>query len=45
MARPRRHGVDWFNNRRFHGTIGYVPPGKYESNCHSYRMAIWLGPN
>ncbi len=30
--------VDWFNNRRLHGAIGYVPPAEYEANCYSSRI-------
>jgi len=24
--------VDWYNNRRLHGTLGHVPPEEYEIN-------------
>lgn len=24
--------IDWFNHRRIHGEIGYVPPAEYEAN-------------
>ena len=30
--------VDWFNNRRLHGAIGYVPPAEYEASCYSSRI-------
>ncbi|MDV3354466.1 IS3 family transposase [Dietzia sp. IN118] len=23
--------IDWFNHRRIHGEIGYVPPAEYEA--------------
>ena len=27
--------VDWFNNRRLFGAIGYVPPAEFEANSYS----------
>ena len=30
--------VDWFNNRRLHGAIGYVPPAEYEAGGYSSRI-------
>ena len=24
--------VDWFNHRRLHGEIGYIPPAEHEAN-------------
>jgi putative transposase len=35
--------VDWFNNRRLHGAIGYVPPAEYEANCYSSRIPDMAG--
>ena len=35
--------VDWFNNRRLHGAIGYVPPVEYEANCYSSRIPDMAG--
>jgi len=29
--------VDWFNNRRIHGEIGFVPPAEFEAN-HSCQI-------
>ena len=29
--------VDWFNNRRLHGSIGMIPPSEFESNYYSQR--------
>lgn len=26
--------VDWFNNRRLFGAIGYVPPAEYQASCY-----------
>jgi len=26
--------VDWFNQRRLFGAIGYVPPAEYEATCY-----------
>lgn len=31
--------VDWFNNRRLHGTLGDVPPAEYEAN-HYARLQL-----
>ena len=27
--------VDWFNNRRLHSTLDYMPPAEYESNYYA----------
>ncbi|CAG4923690.1 unnamed protein product [Acidithrix sp. C25] len=27
--------IDWFNNRRLHGSIGMIPPVEFEDNHHS----------
>jgi putative transposase len=35
--------VDWFNNRRLHGAIGYVPPAEYEASCYSSRIPDLAG--
>jgi putative transposase len=29
--------VDWFNNRRLHGSIGMIPPSEFESNYYKQR--------
>ncbi len=29
--------VDWFNNRRLHGSIGMIPPSEFESNYYTQR--------
>ena len=29
--------IDWFNNRRLHGQIGYVPPTKFEEVIYARR--------
>jgi len=29
--------IDWFNNRRLHGEIGYVPPAEYEEMSYASR--------
>jgi len=26
--------VDWFNNRRLYGALGYVPPAEHEASCY-----------
>src|SRR5665647_1760522 len=41
-SRPKRAGatagwVDWYSNRRLHGTLGYVPPAEYE---HAHYAAL-----
>ena len=35
--------VDWFNNRRLFGTIGYVPPVEYEANRYSSPVPALAG--
>ena len=35
--------VDWFNNRRLFGTIGYVPPVEYEAGCYSSPVPALAG--
>ena len=35
--------VDWFNNRRLHGAIGYVPPAEFEANGYSSRVPEMAG--
>jgi putative transposase len=35
--------VDWFNNRRLFGALGYVPPVEYETNCYSSPVAALAG--
>jgi len=32
--------VDWFNNRRLLGSIGYVPPAEYEMMYYQRRSAV-----
>jgi transposase InsO family protein len=32
--------VDWINNRRLLGPIGYVPPVEAEANYHAQRYAL-----
>lgn len=27
--------VDWFNNRRLHGSLGWIPPAEFESNYYN----------
>ena len=27
--------VDWYNNRRLHSSIGYVPPAEFEHNHYA----------
>ena len=29
--------VDWFNNRRLHGSIGMIPPSEFEANYYTQR--------
>lgn len=29
--------IDWFNNRRLHGQIGYVPPAEFEGVFYASR--------
>ena len=35
--------VDWFNNRRLFGAIGYVPPVEYEANRYSSQAPALAG--
>ncbi len=35
--------VDWFNNRRLFGALGYVPPVEYETNCYSSPVPALAG--
>jgi len=35
--------VDWFNNRRLFGVIGYVPPVEYEADCYSSPVPALAG--
>ena len=35
--------VDWFNNRRLHGAIGYVPPAEYEAGGYSSHVPEMAG--
>jgi len=28
--------VDWFNNRRLHSQLGYVPPEEYEAAYYAH---------
>ena len=27
--------VDWFNNRRIHGSLGWIPPAEFERNYYA----------
>jgi putative transposase len=31
--------VDWFNDRRLHGVLGYVAPGEYETAYYAAALA------
>lgn len=31
--------VDWCNNRRLHGELGYIPPEEFELNYYSQSVA------
>ena len=33
--------VDWFNNRRLHSVLDYVPPEEYESAHYAHIQASW----
>lgn len=35
--------VDWFNRRRLHSAIGYVPPAEYESACYGSPVPALAG--
>lgn len=35
--------VDWFNHRRLHGAIGYVPPAEYEAGWYSSSVPARAG--
>ncbi len=35
--------VDWFNNRRLFGAIGYVPPAEYETSGYSSQVPALAG--
>ena len=35
--------VDWFNNRRLFGAIGYVPPAEFEANSYSSPVPALAG--
>ena len=35
--------VDWFNNRRLFGAIGYVPPVEFEANSYSSQVPALAG--
>ena len=37
--------VDWFNHRRFHGAIGYVPPAESRPTGTVHQSQRWLGLN
>ena len=30
--------VDWFNNRRLHSTLDYMPPAEYETNYYATNL-------
>jgi putative transposase len=27
--------IDWYNHRRLHGEINYIPPVEHETNCYN----------
>ena len=31
--------VDWYNNRRLHGVLNYIPPEEYESTYYAHLRA------
>jgi putative transposase len=35
--------VDWFNNRRLFGAIGYIPPAEFEATCYSKPVPAGVG--
>jgi len=35
--------VDWFNNRRLFGALGYVPPAEYEASCYPVPLPAGAG--
>ena len=35
--------VDWFNNRRLFGALGYVPPAEYEASCYPVPIPAGAG--
>ena len=35
--------VDWFNNRRLFGAIGYIPPAEYEASGYSSHVPALAG--
>ena len=35
--------VDWFNNRRLFGALGYVPPAEYEASCYPVPLPVGAG--
>jgi putative transposase len=36
---PTMAWVDWYNNRRLHSILDYVPPTEYESTYHAHLRA------
>ena len=36
--------IDWFNNRRLHSEIGYVPPAEFEAAYWAQQASIAPGP-
>ncbi len=37
--------VDWFNNRRPFGPIGYIPPAEFEALYHQQQGALAMEPS
>lgn len=35
--------VDWFNNRRLFGALGYLPPAEYEASASRYPAPVAVG--
>ncbi len=35
--------VDWFNNRRLHSVLDYVPPEEYESAYYAQTQGVPAG--
>jgi transposase InsO family protein len=48
MIRPQEfrtaEWADWYNNRRLHGEIGFVPPVEYETEFYLSQPNLQLEP-